>query len=68
MTNPYYTKVKFVVECSNGTLENYPTTNKNTIEFDATDGTIWMWVEQFRSLLRLQGFGEKNITEALGEF
>ena len=65
--NPFYTKVQIVIESSNGDLEDYPKTVKKTLEFDATDGNIWMWVEQFRALLRLEGFHEKSITEALGE-
>lgn len=65
--NPYYTKVKFIVESSNGDLENYPTTSKHSIEFDATDMTIWGWAEQFRALLSLQGFAEQSIIELLGD-
>jgi hypothetical protein len=65
--NPFYTKVKFIVESSNGDLDDYPQTNKYVLEFDATDVNIWVWAEQFRSLLRLQGFAESSITELLGE-
>jgi hypothetical protein len=65
--NPYYTKVKMIVESSNGDLQDFPKTNKYVLEFDATDSNIWVWAEQFRSLLRLQGFAEKSITELLGE-
>jgi hypothetical protein len=65
--NPYYSKVKISIECSNGDMPDYPATNKAVLEFDATDTNIWAWVDQFRLALRVAGFAEKSITEALGE-
>jgi hypothetical protein len=66
-TNPFYTKVTMIIESSNGDLEDYPKSNKYTIEFDATDMTLFGWAEQFRALLSLQGFAEKSIIELLGD-
>lgn len=68
MSNHYYTKATLIAESSNGDLDGYPRTNKYTLEFYATDANVWTWVEQFRAFLRVQGFAEKTIKEALGEF
>lgn len=68
MTKEFSAKATVILDCKNGSLENYPTTNKYTFEFDATDMTIYGYVEQFRTVLRAAGFSEKSITDALGEF
>jgi hypothetical protein len=65
--NPYYSKVTISIDCSNGDLEDYPASNKAVLKFDATDCDIWAWVAQFRLALRVAGFAEKSIIEALGE-
>lgn len=57
-----------IAEHKNGGLENYPHSNTYTFEFDCTDLTIFGYVEQFRTVLRAEGFSEKLIKEALGEF
>lgn len=67
MKDEFYTKVKVIVDCKNGDLKDYPASNKYTFEFDATDLTLYGYVEQFRTILRASGFSEKSITEALGE-
>jgi hypothetical protein len=51
-----------------GGLEDYPRSGSHTISFDATDCTIYGYIEQFRSFLKASGFAEKTITEAIGEF
>jgi len=68
MKDTFHTQVTFIADCNNGTLENYPHTNKYTFTFDATDMTIYGYVEQFRCFLRASGFSEKSISDALGEF
>jgi len=65
--NPYYSKVTISLDFSNGDMEDYPKSNKLTLEFDATDANIWAYIDQFRVALRAAGFCEKSITEALGE-
>jgi hypothetical protein len=65
--NPYYSKVTLTIDSSNGDMEDYPKSNKLTLEFDATDANIWAYIEQFRVALRAAGFCEKSIVEALGE-
>jgi hypothetical protein len=65
--NPYYSMVTISLDCSNGDMEDYPKSNKLTLEFDATDANIWAYIDQFRVALRAAGFCEKSIVEALGE-
>jgi hypothetical protein len=67
MTKEYYTKVTVTVDSNNGNLEDYPSKTFDTYSFDATDLTIWAWGEQFRKILRGEGFAEANIIELLGE-
>ena len=62
------TTVTFTAHSDYGELQDYPASGTQTITFDATDCTIHAYVEQFRCFLRAEGFAEKNITEALGEF
>jgi hypothetical protein len=57
-----------IAEHKNGGLENYPCSNTNIFEFDTKDLNIYGYVEQFRSVLRAEGFSETLIKEALGEF
>jgi hypothetical protein len=68
MRNEFSTWVTVTLDCKNGDLPDYPSVNKYTFEFDATDMTIQGYVEQFRTILRASGFAEQSITEALGEF
>lgn len=67
MTKDYYTKVTVTVDCNYGNLEDYPSKSFDSYSFDATDLTIWAWGEQFRKILRGEGFAEKSINELLGE-
>jgi hypothetical protein len=62
------TTVTFTATSDYGELENYPASGTQTITFDATDCTIHAYVEQFRNFLRAEGFAEKTITDALGEY
>ena len=64
----FHTQVTFITESNNDGLKDYPLTSKNEITFDATDATIYAYVEQFRCFLRAAGFAEKSIEDALGEF
>jgi hypothetical protein len=68
MSKEFSQKMTIIAEHKNGGLENYPYSNTYTFEFDSTDLTIYGYVEQFRTVLRAEGFSEKLITEALGEF
>jgi|688.fasta_scaffold22288_12 hypothetical protein len=68
MTNEISTWITVTLDCKNGDLPHYPSVNKYTFKFDATDMTIQGHVEQFRIILRASGFAEKTIREALGEF
>ena len=68
MTNEISTWITVTLDCKNGDLPHYPSVNKYTFKFDATDMTIQGYVEQFRIILRASGFAEKTIREALGEF
>jgi hypothetical protein len=68
MTNEVSTWITVTLDCKNGDLPHYPSVNKYTFKFDATDMTIQGYVEQFRIILRASGFAEKTIREALGEF
>lgn len=61
------TKVTITVENKCPGLEDYPESMFDTYSFDATDLTIWAWGEQFRKILRGEGFAESNINELLGE-
>jgi hypothetical protein len=67
MKDEFYTKVKIIVDCRNGDLEDYPASNKYTFEFDATDLDIYGYVDQFRKVLRASGFSDKSIDNALGK-
>ena len=67
MTNPFSSEVSFIAENSNGTLTNFPKTDVKSIVFDATDATIFVYVDQFRYFLRACGFCEENIVDAMGE-
>ena len=62
------TTVTFTAHSDYGDLENYPASGTQTITFDATDCTIQAYVEQFRCFLKAEGFAEKTIKEALGEY
>ena len=62
------TTVTFTAHSDYGDLEDYPVSGTQTITFDASDCTIHAYVEQFRCFMRAEGFAEKTITEALGEF
>ena len=64
----FHTQVTFITESNNDGLKEYPNTSKYTHTFDATDLTIYGYVEQFRCFLRAAGFAEKGIEDALGEF
>ena len=61
------TTVTFTAHSDYGELKDYPASGTQTITFDATDCTIYAYVEQFRCFMRAEGFAEKIITEALGE-
>lgn len=62
------TIVTFTAKSDYGDLEDYPRSGSHTTTFDATDCTIHAYVEQFRCFLKAEGFAEKTITEALGEY
>lgn len=62
------TIVTFTATSDYGDLTDYPKSGTQTITFDATDCTILAYVEQFRCFLKAEGFCEKTIKEALGEF
>ena len=68
MNDQFHTQVTIIIDANNGKLENYPATSRYKFSFDATDMTIYGYVEQFRAVLRAAGFSEKCITDALGEF
>jgi len=68
MKSEFSSKVKIILDCKNGDLDNYPYTNTYTFEFDATDLTIVGYIEQFRTVLRAAGFSEKSIKDHMGEF
>lgn len=62
----YKTTVTFTHEADNGSLEDFPATEKTTITFDATDLTVEGWVYQFKRFLLLSGFCEKTVEDRLG--
>jgi hypothetical protein len=62
------TTVTFKSHSDFGELKDYPASGSHTITFDATNCTIYGYLEQFRCFLRAAGFCEKNIKDALGEF
>ena len=68
MNAQYYNKVTIILEANNDGLENYPSSSNYEFNFDATDLTIYGYVEQFRIVLRAAGFSDKLISDALGEF
>jgi hypothetical protein len=56
-----------IIDADNGDLEDFPSTDKTTITFDATDLTLTGWVYQFKKVLAAAGFLEKSINDYLGE-
>jgi hypothetical protein len=68
MKDDFHTQCTVILDCKNGKLENYPATSHYKFSFDATDMTIYGYVEQFRTVLRAAGFSEKCIADSLGEF
>lgn len=63
----YSNKCTIIFEANNPDLEDWPSTEKISFEFDATDATIRLWVSQFRKVLSAVGFAEKSIDEYLGD-
>jgi len=68
MSKEFSIKNTLIYEAYHPSLDSYPKSCKYTLEFDGTDMTVYGYVEQFRAYLRMMGFAEKSIKEALGEF
>jgi len=62
------TVVTFTAKTDYGDLNDYPRSGCHTTTFDASDCTVYVYVEQFRNFLRAEGFAEMTIKDALGEF
>lgn len=59
-------KVKMILTYTTGGMEDLPSKECISWEFDASDLSAYGWVCQFRKLMAMAGFMEKTITEYLG--
>ena len=64
---PHKTECMIILEAYNGDLQDFPVTEETTISFNATDLSMAGWIYQFKRVLAVAGFGEKTITDYLGD-
>ena len=65
---PHKTTCKITLKHDNADLEDFPVTEEASISFNATDLTMFGWVQQFKKVLAVAGFAENTINDYLGDY